>query len=231
MIYDGREVIFIDYEYDQMASFTLPDGLIGIRLSGGLDSTTLFYAICKYITDLNLNIEILPMHGACKELWNSLGITQSIIDDVILKYPNIKIRDLELFHFDNPESKIKQAAGNIFNKKMYEKYPELNLIINAFTSLPSYKVVNKWKCGVDHKRVKKEFNIHLINEDGTYVFRPFVKCNKKLIANIFYHLKLPKKYLTETWSCTFYSHQTQNFTKPCGSCYHCWEKKWAFGQF
>ena len=231
MFYDGRKAVFIDYESEQIASFTLPDGLIAIRLSGGLDSTTLFYTICKYITDLDLDIEIIPIHGVCKELWNSLKITQSIVDDVMLKYPNVKIRDLELYNFDSSKSKIKIPATQAFNKKMYEKYPELKLIITAFTSLPSYEVVNKWKCGFNHKRVRKEFDIHQINEDGTYVFHPFAKCDKKIIASIFNYLKLPKRYLDDTWSCTFYSHQTKNFTKPCCSCYHCWEKKWAFGQF
>lgn len=246
MIYDGREVIFIDYEYDQMASFNLSDGIVGVAISGGLDSTTLLYAICQYITDLKLNIEILPLHSADIHLPNTLIPVQKIVEDVMKRYPNVKFKDLEVNFYDGGEFKLingkeldngkmrghkKKTSVNNFYKTIYKKYNNLNIIITAFTALPSYKIVNKWKCGISKARVEKQFHIHEYTENGIYLFNPFALCDKKLIANIFTYLNLPKKYLTETWSCTMYAEQTKNFTVPCGQCYHCWEKKWAFGQF
>jgi tRNA(Ile)-lysidine synthase TilS/MesJ len=239
MIYNGREVIFIDYEYDQMTSFNLPDGIVAIGISGGLDSTTLFYALCKYITDLNLDIKILPIHHVDKYLSNSLIPTQIIVDDVIKKYPNIEILDLEVNFYDGgnyfEDSIIKRYnklnSMNNFYENLEKKYSDLKIIMTALTGLPSYKIVKKWECNVAHNRVKKLFPINEYTENNVHIFNPFALCDKKLIANIFYYLKLPKKYLDETWSCTRYSIDTKNFTEPCGKCYHCWEKKWAFGQF
>jgi 3'-phosphoadenosine 5'-phosphosulfate sulfotransferase (PAPS reductase)/FAD synthetase len=239
MIYNDREVIFIDYEHNQIASFNLSDGLIGIAVSGGLDSTTLLYAICKYITDLNLNIQILPIHHVDKYLSNSLVPTQIILEEVMRKYPKIEILDLEVNFYDGgnyfEDSDIKRYnklnAMNSFYEYLHKKYTNLNIIITALTGLPSYEIVKKWKCGINHDRVQKLFPIYEYTENNICIYNPFAECNKKLISNIFYYLKLPEKYLTETWSCTFYSHQTKNFTEPCGKCYHCWEKKWAFGQF
>ena len=239
MIYDGREVIFIDYEHDQMTSFSLPDGIVAIGISGGLDSTTLFYALCKYITDLNLDIKILPIHHVDKYLSNSLIPTQIIVDDVIKKYPNVKILDLEVNFYNGgdyfEDSIVKRYnklnSMNNFYKDLYKKYIDLKIIVTALTGLPSYEIVKKWNCNVAHNRVKKLFPIHEHTENGVHLFNPFALCDKKLIANTFKYLNLPKKYLTETWSCTKYGIDTKNFTQPCGRCYHCWEKKWAFGQF
>jgi len=242
MIYNGREVIFIDYEYDQIASFSLPDGLIGISVSGGLDSTTLLYAICQYITDLDLEekIEILPLHIVDKYLSNSLAITQQIVKDTMERYPNVKIKELEVGFYDGGMFKIvsdderkfrKSSTSRKFYKKMNDKHNNLKFIMKALTAAPSYKITKNWKCSVPQNRANKLFSIDVYNEDSVHIFRPFVFCDKKIVFNIFNYLNLPKKYLTDTWSCTMYEDRTKNFTEPCKMCYNCHEKKWAFGQF
>lgn len=231
MLYNGRTAIIVDYETEQSAKFNLPDGLIGISISGGLDSTTLLYAVCQYITDLNLDIEILPIHSVSKQLSNSLAITQSIVDDVMERYPNVKIRDMEVFYYDENEY-TKHTMHGIFYRQLYEKYQDMHMIIKALTALPSEDIVNEWPVVANKNRIEKKNSIHYWHDEtDVYLFRPFALANKKLIARFFKYLKLPKRYLNETWSCTFYPEETKTFTEPCKKCYHCWEKKWAFGQF
>ena len=242
MIYDDRTAIFVDYEHDQIAELILPNGLIAINVSGGLDSTVVFYAVCQYIKDLNLQskIEIIPIHAARKQKFNTLDNAENIFNDIIKKYPDIKIRDLEVFFYDQYEYSTSCAATTsrgIFYKNLYDKNPTLKLVLDSHTSLPSIEIVEQWENdggikGINPNRLNKLDSIHHNHpETSVYVYRPFAKIDKKLIKNMFDYLKLPKEYITTTWSCTGYADKTKNFIEPCKRCWHCWEKKWAFGHF
>ena len=125
LVYDDRVATYKDV--GQEVSFSIPDGILGVAVSGGLDSTALAYLICRYITDLKLEdkIKVIPVHE----------------------------------------------------------------------------------------------------------YKPFININKKMIASLHKFLNIDKEYITKTWTCTYFAKDTKTFTEPCGNCYHCWEKKWAFGSF
>jgi 7-cyano-7-deazaguanine synthase in queuosine biosynthesis len=232
LVYNDRVAT---YTYDdQEVSISLPDGTIGVAVSGGLDSTALIYLICRYITDLKLEdkIKVVPVHSVAKQLSNSLSITQSIVEDLYKEYPNVNISDLEVFFYDmdNFETSEKTKAHDIFHKFLYKKYVDF-ILVTALTALPPKSVVKSWPIPrYDERRVD---NIRDVNQysEGIYRYKPFININKKLIASLYEFLNIDKEYITKTWTCTFFAKDTKTFTEPCGNCYHCWEKKWAFGQF
>lgn len=236
LTYNDRTAIYEDIEIEQKVSIIIPDGTIAISLSGGLDSTALLFLIGKYITDLKLEnkIKLKPVHSVSKQLSNSLAITQKIVDDFTKRYHNVITDDLEIFGYDETiyKTSTKNAAHNIFYNNLYKDNPDLKSIITALTSLPERNIAESW--GVeyfDERRVNKVRDVHVIYEQGAYAYKPFINNNKKLISSLHKFLNLNVEYIKETWSCTFYSNRTKNFTEPCKKCYHCLEKYWAFGQY
>ena len=233
LIYNDRVAT---YTYDdQEVSISLPDGTIGVAVSGGLDSTALIYLICRYITDLKLEdkIKVIPVHSVAKQLSNSLSITQSIVEDIYKEYPNVNISDLEVFFYDmdNIGTSEKSKAHSIFYKSLYDKYKDF-VLTTALTALPPKSVVKSWPIpGYDERRVDNIRDVNQYRDNGVYEYKPFININKKMIASLHKFLNIDKEYITKTWTCTYFAKDTKTFTEPCGNCYHCWEKKWAFGQF
>lgn len=233
LVYSDRVLTFSNDK--QSFDISFPDGTIAVAVSGGLDSTALIYLVCKYITDLKLEnkIKVKPIHSVCKEQSNSLAITQSIIEDVYIKYPNINIDDLEVFYYslEHSSTSTKSSAHNLFHEKLYSN-GDLKLIVTALTALPSKEIIDSWDITyVDEKRIDSNRDVHVLRRNGLYNYKPFINVDKKMIANLHEFLELDKKYVSQTWTCTRYAEDTKTFTQPCGKCYHCWEKKWAFGQF
>lgn len=240
LVYNGRVATYTDDNIKQSATFEYPNGTIFVALSGGLDSTVLIYLICKYITDLKLENQIclIPIHSVSKQLYNSLEPTQEILDDVLQKYPNVNISDLEVYFYDRNHDMRKNDAMDVFYQNLFKKYSK-NMVATALTGLP--KEALSWPVSADNliSRVNKidpnalatdKANANF-DRKGVHLYQPFMNNDKKMMASLFNYLNLPKEYIKKTWSCTMFGEDTKNFTEPCGSCYHCWEKKWAFGEF
>lgn len=227
--YENRIATYYDKSTNEKVTFQYPDGTIFVAISGGLDSTLLINLICVYITDLKLenSIRIVPFHSVSKQLSNSLEITQSILDDVVVAYPNVNIEDLEVWFYDEDDI-VKNDAMFEFYHHLFEKYENGKLITNGLSSLP--KEAKNWPTYLNLERYN-QVNQQDWYKEGIHLYRPFAKHDKKMIASMFHYLRLPKRYIRETWSCTYYADYTKTFTEPCGLCYHCHEKRWAFGEF
>ena len=244
LVYDDRVATYKDI--GQEVSFSIPDGILGVAVSGGLDSAALIFLICRYITDLKLEdkIKLKPIHSVSKQQSNSLAITQSIIEDVYKKYPNIDIDDLEVFFYDcdNIKTFEKASAHDIFYDRLYKENSNFT-IITAATAAPPKHIVETWPTRIYNEdgkmvhwlinRVDNIRDVHVYRKNGVYEYKPFLNINKLLIASMHKFLNLDERYIKETWTCTsmLEFNNTKNFTEPCGTCSHCWEKKWAFGSF
>lgn len=209
----------------------LPDsGMVGVGISGGLDSLVLLFYICDIISP---NVSILPMQSIGSRVTNTASITKNILSDARIKHPNLDIKEIEVFHWEEDGINEQHEVHGIFDKKMYEKYKDLKIIITGLTALPSWDIVNSWgDMYKDEKRVNKTNAIYQIHHaTGAKTYRPFAHMDKRDIALLFKQLNLPERYIKESWSCTYYAERTNNYTEPCKICYHCHEKKWAFGQY
>lgn len=79
------------------------------------------------------------------------------------------------------------------------------------------------------KRNEDREDVHVFNRGGIS-YHPFARVNKLFIKGIFEEHDLMGEYYNLTGSCTGGWETTEWFTKPCGICFWCHEKKWAFGK-
>jgi len=59
-------------------------------------------------------------------------------------------------------------------------------------------------------------------------WQPFRNINKKDTAKLYEEHDLMETLFPYTASCVGSAEKTKNYTMPCGKCYWCWEKLWAF---
>lgn len=60
------------------------------------------------------------------------------------------------------------------------------------------------------------------------VYQPFIKVDKKFVADIYQQNNLMTTLYPITRSCVGNAKETNNFTEWCQRCFWCYEKKWAF---
>lgn len=60
------------------------------------------------------------------------------------------------------------------------------------------------------------------------IYKPYVNVDKKFVAGVFIENNLMDTLFPLTRSCVGTVRETENFTKECGHCFWCHEKKWAF---
>ena len=233
--YEDQEVHF-DVDYIKQKN------KIGMSLSGGTDSALVFYLLCKYVDD----IVITPWCGIDKYRPAHILYAREIYQIMCEKFPDKDIKPMHEFDIDTKnkkwidysKTKVNQynIAGSGFVKSIicgYEsnkliKSGEINMQINGLTSNPPKDIAKK--LGFYDKCEERRFSIdNQTKLKSTY--KPFRNVNKKWVYGMYKTHDLLKWLYPYTQSCTGFAKQTDWFTKPCGQCFWCYEKKWAFGSF
>ena len=169
--------------------FTLPLNVkkIGLCVSGGVDSTIATYALFKYVTDFEIDVEFYPMVGNDKMRPYSTLITQKVINWIIEKFPNIKVNPWETW--DNTiqkrgdESRVTKQEYDHWNHcRLINKY-NIDLLFFGTTANPPYELVKTWNVG-------DRYPSHRQKENVTYNDFIIRKINKKMPDYPFYK-KLP----------------------------------------
>tara|TARA_R110000868_G_scaffold377363_2_gene642659 strand:- start:342 stop:1094 length:753 start_codon:yes stop_codon:yes gene_type:complete len=247
LTYNDRVATYKDTEINQEFSMSITDGTVAMALSGGLDSTTFMFFICRYIIDLKLEnkIKIKPVMSVEIETSHDLYPALNLVDDISLKYPNINIDDFEMCpykadsydeEYDIEYKGIQNKVHDTFFTNLYKNNDDLTTIIQAHTGWPPEDIVKHWGIHKDdwifnERKYEVKRNIYIYTVQGAKIYRPMTNNNKMLVASLFKFLNIDNKYITETFSCTAPDGKVVTSTKPCQRCPHCWEKKWAFGQF
>ena len=225
----------------------LPNKIV-ISLSGGLDSSSLTYLIANYFP----NIDIFPFHS--KDIDGPLDTECAINVHRYLKgmFPNIK--DLTIFdvntsdpiwlkkaqeELDSPKGKIngvpkwrnvrggsKALQNRNARKIMYDRHNtvvamamSMNPPIEDMKRLGFYDVAER-------KRDPGRSNEKLL-DSGVYM--PYLHVNKKFVAGVYKEHNLIKELYPMTKSCAWGPESgNTNYPEPCGKCFWCNEKAWAF---
>ena len=228
------------------------DSKILLSLSGGLDSASLFFLICKHFP----NMEIIPFTGKNVRAPFDAERAEDITQWMKKRFPKNKILPREEFtydHFDkfwyqqaidrwedefvlvngkkiprchNARGLTKMLTMRHETSKLREKY-SVKLAVSGQTSNPPVNEQKKYNFYnlAERRRDGPNKNKHQV---GKNKYSPFIHVDKKFIADIYKKNNLMQELYPLTGSCIGTKYTTDYFTKECRQCFWCHEKKWAF---
>ena len=225
-------------------NFTLPEGTKGVacKLSGGADSSIMYYALCDYIKDKDIDLYAVTVITVDKRLYNYYA--QQVIEftgDKLGVWPKdhiVRYVDGSLTY--DPETNYSKAKGYIQGQR--DIVTELRLsgkvqaLVSGTTTNPPDEF-NEWydkqvgECRRDPDRdVNSNFNKSLVKwQDGKKEFAyndQFLQTDKKGVAQTYRDYGVFDELYPLTWSCE----EPNNLTgHHCGRCFWCFEREWGFG--
>lgn len=239
--YDNKEI--------DLFSKGIPDKIM-LSLSGGLDSASLLYVICKYLPQ----IQIVVYTGKDKHAPFDFYCAEMIIQWMTERFPEHNILAHEWFEFDVQDPKWREISEarwesekvlidgrrvercstisglakilmiREFTLNIYNKHKP-NLICTGMTSNPPIEEMKKH--GFYDVREKRRDHEQTRQYGQTY--QPFINVDKKFVAGIYKEDSIMDLYEL-TSSCVGSAEGTNYFTEPCGKCFWCCEKEWAFSR-
>ncbi len=227
-------------DFEQEIEFQLPADVtkVTVNCSGGADSSILFYMVCDYIqqNELDITVSMTTCSNDFKHRWNGrkaadvlnytidkLGI--GFIDTHYTYYRDVQ--DVSYFHeFENRLFKDNRtdliASGITSNPRIPASIEDANgrLVDLAQEALPIRNVENK--------------DTLPVTDDGKQFYTPFVNVDKRFVAAMYTHYAVEDLF-DLTRSCEGVPDQESGFDaefekNPCGKCWWCLERKWAFGR-
>jgi 7-cyano-7-deazaguanine synthase in queuosine biosynthesis len=231
--------------YGQTIDFNIPEeyNKIVVNCSGGADSSVLLFMIAKYLKDNNrtqTKLSVLTCANDKKHRWNArkaADVINYIIDK--LKWNQFDmhyvyyrdVQDVKYFH---------EVEAKLFLDG------RVDLIMGGITSNPnipgpllvesaSGEKIDIVKEALPERNTKgKEIDM---KKNGTVAwYAPFINVDKRFVAAM-YKQNNVMDMLNLTRSCEAipdvsnkkYNPEFEN--TPCGNCWWCLERKWAFGKF
>lgn len=193
----------------------LPDvKRIGIKMSGGADSSLLAYLLVKHIIDNNLDIKVHPII-IIERLSPFQELFAKPIIEFIEKETGFSFENLFIFECavdENKTKKMRQIEADLLNL-------ELDLIVAGTTQHP--------KSGFNEPGGPDESRIGNFPEIWDKIYIPFINKDKRELAELYNQYNLIETLFPMTRSCVAV---TDNFDKHCGECWWCKERIWAFGK-
>jgi len=227
-----------DNNTDQSIDFEIPEKYkkIAVNCSGGADSSILLYTVVKYLEDNNITdtkVTVLTCANDLKGRWNARNAADVINFTIDTTGTNIIDQHLSYYRDFQKTEYFHEIEKDLFNTN------KIDLVISGVTANP---------IGDDTTVVDINNNIVDLKDDAlperngsnhtewyqsgieTW-YTPFANVDKKMIAAVYNHYEVTDKLLPLTRSCESFADATDNFTKSCGFCWWCLERKWAFGKF
>jgi hypothetical protein len=207
---------------------------IGILLSGGADSAILLYILCDYIKKNNLDIKVLPI--------TSCVIAKPIMIEGTFRVTN-KVR--ELFNYDIPflldnflyyrGRKVFEFDINVYVKLFQEGV--IDCLMGAGTTFASEEELkrhNMWDDRPEYRAldfVPSEYENLIPGNEKYKIYKPFLRYDKKLIAELYDMFNVRDTLFPATKSCIAGFSESRGWSTPCKRCWWCKERFWAFGQY
>lgn len=187
---------------------------IGIKMSGGVDSSLVAYLLVKHILDKKLDIKIYPII-----IIERLSPFQELFAKPVIEF----IENETGFYFESPfifecavdenkPKKMRQIESNLLKT-------DLDLIVAGTTQHP--------KTGFNEPGGPEESRVGNFPEIWDKVYIPFINKDKKELADLYKQYNLIDTLFPMTRSCV---KVTENFDRHCGECWWCKERLWAFGK-
>lgn len=207
--------------------FKLTEDVVGVTLSGGIDSAVML----RYLSTEFPDVTFIPFHGMENLRPQTVEAVQRILDHI----PSPNIEDMVVYPIYSKVVYSEKKRGMDEQGKVpqmndfYNSYG-LQEIVMAMNCLPNKEVLSQWGCDYySPDRMRRDRPIYE-RFDNFHYYKPIVNHDKRITKELFDYLGLDDDFLSLTSSCTGFPHETNYYTKPCGKCYHCHEKSWVFGK-
>lgn len=228
-------------EYGQYVDFDISEEYkkVAVSCSGGADSSILLYIVVKYLKDNNRNdttVSVLTCANDFKHRWNARKAA-----DVI----NYIIDKLEWNQFDTHYTYYRDFQDFKYFQEVENKLfidNRIDLVIRGLTCNPKQsgpifienfenQMIDITSTGLDIRN-NIDANNFKKNSTGSW-YAPFVNVDKRFIKSM-YEQNNVMDLFNMTRSCEavpgkLYDIEFEN--TPCGTCWWCLERKWAFGEF
>lgn len=195
----------------------LPDGDIGIMVSGGADSAILLHLLMSNISN-DRRLYVFCVGLRARAYGNLINVAKIIQwNELATGFKKIKL--------------ISRYVDSQTNENLYEdakehlKSGKIKLLYDGLTAMPPADVANsfgQWhlETGLRDPSVKKpvydkDFEVHF----------PFVNKDKKFIHDLYVEHDIMELF-DLTNSCVTRVNTPTN--EHCGQCWHCKEREWAF---
>jgi len=228
--------------------------LMPLSLSGGLDSASLCYLVSKHFPQ----IEIVPYTCRDQNAPKDADAAAAIVSWMKKEFPNNKIRDIEIFDFNDrtedfvtfedvdkvtkewPQfhgmrrtqvSKIIQVDTISWN--MMKRFPGAVRLDGMTRNPPTNEMKKYGFYDKAERRRDKELpridDYRADSKDAHFdIYQAYINVDKKFVAGVYKENGLMETLFPLTRSCVGTARQTDNFTRECHQCFWCYEKKWAF---
>jgi hypothetical protein len=200
---------------------TIPTGIknVGIKMSGGADSSVTAYVIARYSKENNLDLNIIPITVVEAAAPFQLQFTTHVVS-IINKLLEVDIQQPLVYNYTNG---VKTQLLREIEKELFDNNI-VDLIVSGTTKIPGVDIGCPQKEGMfSYDRTLDVYPYVWDNQ----IYTPVLNLDKKGIAEIYTHYNLMDTLFPHTRSCVL---ETTDFSKHCGSCWWCAERIWAFGK-
>lgn len=194
------------------------NGPIGIEMSGGADSSLLFYILLKYATGPIHVIHLCAKHhqrALVKQLTEVIGFC---IDEQ--QSPTLIMMHIVFIYKTLP------PIAYFYGKKFVDT-GTVNITYTGMTALPTPEDQSTFNIKGPNTIYRDRNPGEQKNVYGAGTYNPFINIDKKKIKEMYDELNLTNSLFPITRSC-----DNPEWTE--GSCCECWwceERKWAFGTY
>ena len=206
---------------------------VAVSLSGGADSTLLFWLLMTMVEQVMPDIEITPLTGVMpyKGMFKQFT-SQATIDKLRLDFPNAAtlMKPRQIIY-----NKTQDELADWHEKILDED--EFDVILYGLTRNPPIEIMEEHDLMTDRIE-RRDFETgsketwKRLGGTGLNIYEPFANIDKRWIGQCYRDFELMKYYMN-TFSCE-QLRETPDLThseEPCTRCWWCREKKMAFGMY
>lgn len=204
-----------------------------INCSGGADSTLLLYMTCDYIKRFNLDTTVSLISCSVANKSNLVAkLVANIVDYTVSKLGDGIITN----HYSLYRSSGLDEHLHPFQKQLFEQN-NMDILFGGITANPKEETYVTKKNGTTielradcnqilWERNKASTRPELVVRDSYPYYNPFVNVDKRFVADMYKQYEI-EDLIPLTRTCNVVNPQAE----PCGNCWSCCERKWAFGTF
>jgi len=222
--------------------FDLSADAIAVKMSGGYDSSVMLYALAHAINDTQqYHINIRPVSvkkigpkNDMKDMTKAdpTPIVQRVIDFTRKSFPKVNIDNSRVYELanwwdDNLYKLAQTSALELLDT-------DISMVYNGITKNPTVQLNGAWNEPDAMRDADATCTPAIENTVSVYEgshAEPFRNADKRIVFALADQLEIVEDMMSMTWSCEGFGHMTDNFKKPCDTCWWCLEREWAYNTY